>query len=258
MEAATPAPPPPPPASEGQSGRIDVGKVLGETFSIYGAQAATLLGTAAVIFVIVGLIQGLAAASGGLLLVLLGSVVAVVGSTLYGGFVVKLVDDVRDGRRDDTTGDLLRAASGFILPLIGNGILKGIAVAIGFVLLIVPGLFLLTIWAVTGPAIVAERRGAMEAFGRSRELVKGDGWPVFGVIVIVFIIGFVINMVAGAIGSGMGDAGSIILSIIASIIAAPITSLAAAVLFFDLGGGGPQAPPPAGEPIDVAPPTPGT
>src|SRR5205085_116663 len=177
--------------------RVDVGKVLSETFSIYGSQAAALLGSAAIVFLLVGVIQGLAAAGGGIGLLLLSSIVAVIGSTLYGGFVVKLVEDVRDGRRDDTTGDLFRSAAPFIGPLIGNGILKGIAVGIGFIALIVPGLILLTIWAVTGPAIVVERRGAIEAFGRSRELVKGDGWPVFGVIVVVFLIGLVISLLTG-------------------------------------------------------------
>lgn len=248
MEAATPAP---------RSNRVDVGRVLSETFSIYGDQVATLLGSAAVIFVGVGLVQGLAGASGSLILVLLASVLAIVASTLYGGFVVKLVEDVRDGRRDDSVGDLFRSAAGVVGSLVGNGILKGIAVAIGLILLVVPGLFLLTIWAVTGPAIVIERRGAIEAFGRSRELVKGEGFPVFGVIVIVFLIGALISIITGAIGGAMGDGGRIVFSIIGSIIAAPITALAAAVLFFDLGGGGPQAPPPVGEPAP-APPTPGT
>ena len=65
-----------------------------------------------------------------------------------------------------------------ILPLIGFGILFGIGVAIGFVLLIVPGLILLTFWSVGAPAIVVERLGAIDAFGRSWHLVRGDAWSV--------------------------------------------------------------------------------
>ena len=245
-------------APEPSSNRVDIGKVLSETFSIYGAQAGVLLGAAAVVFLVVGIAAGLAAASGSLVLSLLAAILGIVASTLYGGFVVKLVDDVRDGRRDDTVGDLFRSAAGVVGSLIGNGILKGIAVLIGLVLLIVPGLILLTIWAVTGPVIVVERKGVIDAFGRSRELVKGEGWTVFAVIVIVFVIKFVISQVAGAIG-GDSDAASIIFSTAGSIITAPITALASAVLYFDLvGGSPPQAPPPTGEPVDVAPPTPGT
>ena len=40
----------------------------------------------------------------------------------------------------------------------------------------------------TAPAIVVERRGAIEAFGRSYELVRGDGWTVLGVIVVALLI----------------------------------------------------------------------
>ena len=55
-------------------------------------------------------------------------------------------------------------------------------------LLIIPGLILLTIWAVFAPAIVIERIRVIDAFGRSRELVRGNGWPVFGVIIVAFLI----------------------------------------------------------------------
>ena len=41
------------------------------------------------------------------------------------------------------------------------------------------------------PAIVLEKRGAIESFGRSRELVRGHGWTVFGVILVSFVIEFV-------------------------------------------------------------------
>ena len=115
-------------------------------------------------------------------------VVAMIATTLYTGFVVTLVADVRDGRRDFTVGELLGDASHAIFALIVNGIMFAIAVAIGFVLLIIPGLFLLTIWAVVAPAIVVERRGPVEAFGRSHELVRGHGWTVFGAIVLAFLI----------------------------------------------------------------------
>jgi hypothetical protein len=222
---------------EAAQGRIDVGRVLGETFSIYGSQASVLLGIAGLIFAAVGAIQGLLAAAGGLFLVLGGAAVSLIGTTLYTGFVVKLVEDVRDGRRDFTVGELFSSATGAVAPLIGNGVLKGIAVAIGFVLLIVPGLILLTIWAVTAPVIVVERRGVIDAFGRSRDLVRGEGWSVFAVILIAYLINFAIGFAAGALGDASGDAGRYVLPVIGNIVVAPIIGLVAAVLFFDLGGG---------------------
>ena len=258
MEAAT-QPPAPPPAPGPSTKRVDVGRTISEAFRIYGENAAVLLATAAVVFVVAGLIQGILAAAGGILLALIGSIVVLVGVTLYTGFVVKLVEDVRDGRRDFTVGELLSSASQVLGALVGNSILRGIAVGIGLLLLIVPGLILLTIWAVTAPAIVIERRGAIEAFGRSRELVRGEGWSVFGVIVVAFVITFLISLVAGIIGAALGDAGQVIFSIIGNIIGAPISALVSAVLFFDLGGGSGVADPAARTPHpaeDAAPPPP--
>ena len=160
MEAAQqPAPAP--------AKRIGVGDVISETFSIYGQNVGALLGSAIVVFVVVGVIAGLLQ-TGGLILIMLGAIVQLAGYALYTGFVVELVSDVRDGRRDSTVGDLFEAARPAILPLIGFGILFGIAAGIGFFLFIVPGLFLVTIWAVGAPAIVVEDTGAIDAAnGRS-------------------------------------------------------------------------------------------
>ena len=133
---------------------------------------------------IAGLINGVCALSGSLVLVLLGGIVSLVAQVLYTGYVVKLVQDVRDGRLDQSMSELFSAAAPYIATLILNGILYGIAVAIGFFLLIVPGLILITIWAVVAPAIVVEDSGVIGAFGRSRELVRGKGWAVFFAILL--------------------------------------------------------------------------
>ena len=55
-------------------------------------------------------------------------------------------------------------------------------------LLVVPALYLLTMWAVLLPVVVVERPGAFDAFGRSRQLVRGNGWKVFGIILLLGLI----------------------------------------------------------------------
>jgi len=233
-------------AGEAHVDRIDVGKVLNETFSTYGSNVATLLGGAVVIFTIAAVLEGLARDSGGLILLLVAGLISLVAHALYTGFVVTLVHDVRDGRRDYSAGELMSSASHAIWPLIGAGILAGIGIVIGLVLLILPGLFLLTIWAVISPAIVVERVGVLGSFGRSHELVRGDGWPVFGALVVGFLITAVAGAVATAIGSGSA-AVLIILLIIVDVLTAPIPALIASILFFDLGGGTEVAAPAPGE-----------
>jgi uncharacterized protein UPF0259 len=217
--------------------RISVGDVINETFSIYGQQFGPLIGSAIALFVVVGIVAGLLYAAGGVILVLLGGIVQLVGRVLYVGFVVKLVEDVRDGRRDSSIGDLFSSAAPAILPLIGFSILAGIGVAIGLVLIIVPGLILLTFWSVGAPAIVAERVGVFDAFGRSWNLVKGNAWSVFGALVVVTLIWLAIQFVLVAIANPIGDGAILVANIIAGALTAPLFALAVSVMFFDLGGG---------------------
>jgi hypothetical protein len=218
--------------------QIGIGDVLNETFSIYGQNFAVLIGGALAVFVIVGLASGLLQHQGGLILGTLALIIELVGRAIFVGFVVKLVEDVRDGRRDHAVGDLFSSASDAIVPLIGFGILFGIGVGIGFLLLIIPGFFLLTMWSVGAPAIVVEKEGPIGAFGRSWKLVMGDGWRVFAVLVVVFLIVLAVSAVLAAIASGIsGEALNLIAAIIAGVITAPVYAIAVSVLFFDLGGG---------------------
>ncbi len=247
MEATT-SPSPPPPAAR----QLTVGGVIERAFALYRAHAGTLIPAAAVVFVVAGVIQGLLRDTDSALLSVLGSIVSLVASALFTGFVVTLVADVRDGKREFTVGELFSNASHAILPLIGFGILAAIGIGIGFILLIIPGLYLLTIWSVGSPAIVVERTGVFEAFGRSHELVKGNGWTVFGAIVTVFLILLVLGIAAAAIGFAIqGVALAAVFAVIFNVFVAPLVSLVASVLFFELGGGGAPAsatPPPAPAP----------
>jgi len=252
MEAAQP--PAPAPAK-----RIGVGDVVGETFSVYGRHIAPLLGSALVVFVVVGLVSGILQRAGGVLLLLLAMAVSLAGQALYTGFVVQLVRDVRDGRRDQTVGDLFSAAAPFILPLIGFGILFGIGAAIGFLLIVIPGLILVTFWSLGAPAIVVEGIGPIGAFGRSWRLVRGQAWQVFGVLVVVFVIVVVIQVVLAAIANpiGSGEVSTWIASIISGTVTAPIYAIAVTVMYFELAGEAAAPPPPASEPPPPPPPAAG-
>ncbi len=215
--------------------KLDVGGTISEAFSIYGAQAGVLLPIAFWLFLAVAIVNALVG-TGNLILLPLVLAVGTIAGTLYQGVVVNLVRDVKDGRRDASAGDLVNAAMPMVLPLIGAGLLSGIAIGIGTVLFIVPGLILLTIWAVIAPVIVVEHSGVMDSFGRSRELVRGNGWPVFGAIFIAFLIvligGLFFSAIAGSIANGA--LVRVVFSAIAATITAPVSALVAAVLYFRL------------------------
>lgn len=214
--------------------KLDIGATLSQVFSTYGQQAGVLLPLAFGLYLLVAIITGLFAGSFFLGLVAFG--VGVIAATLYQGMVVSLVRDVQDGSRDSSVGQLIEETWPVVLPLIGAGILAGIGIAIGLIILVVPGLILLTIWSVIAPVIVVERSGVIDAFGRSRALVKGNGWQVFGVIFVVFLITTIASIVLGLIGAGISDTFVMraLFSLIASTLTAPIAALAASTIYFNL------------------------
>jgi hypothetical protein len=249
------------------SGKLDVGRVFERIFEIYRGQFALLIGGALALFVPVALINGLLYEGGGFVLSVIANALALVASYLYQGMVVEAARDILDGRRDQTIGGLFSSAGQVVGPLLVAGILAGIAISIGFVLLIVPGLYLITIWAVIVPVIVIERTGALGSFGRSRQLVKGNGWQVFGVLVVLFVGAFVVQILIAAIIGGVSDSwfGFSLAVLLTSLLLIPLTALAAAVIFFELkalrgepvvdtGAGGPPPEPAAAEEA----PTPGS
>jgi hypothetical protein len=218
--------------------QIDASKVIGEAFNTYGKYFGQLIGGAVILIGLAGLINGILRTTDSVVLSVIGSIITLIATVLYTGYVVKLVQDVRDGRLDQSMSELFSAAAPYIGTLILNGILYGIAVFFGFLALVVPGLILITIWAVVAPSIVVENQGVIEAFGRSRELVRGNGWNVFFAIVLAFLILVGLYIVLAALGFGIGDdAGGVVGSVIANVIAAPVTALVSSILFFDLGGG---------------------
>lgn len=242
--------------------KLEVGDTLSEVFSTYGAHAGVLLPVAFWLFLVVAIVDGLVGSHLSLLPIVI--LVSTIAGTLYQGMVVGLVRDIQDGRRDSSVGELFGFAAPVLLPLIAAGLLSGIGIGIGMVLLIVPGLFLLTIWAVIAPAIVIERSPVFEAFGRSRQLVRGNGWPVFGVIIVAFLISLIGGIIFSSIAAGISDGPivRIVFSALASTITAPIGALVAGILYYRLlgieGGPGPvvgDAPLTSAEPPPPAPPS---
>jgi hypothetical protein len=215
--------------------RLDVGAVLRRVWSIYVDQANVLMPAAAVLFVFTGILSTLLVSSAPEL-ALFALLISLVATTLFTGMVVELVADVQDGRRDATPGRLLRAATPVFGQLVAVGIVAGLGVVIGLILLVVPGLILLTVWSVAAPVVVLERPPGLGALRRSRELVRGNGWQVFGV---VLLLGVLVALVAGGIeivAESAGTGAGIVARVVLGVLTAPISAVAAAVLYFELGG----------------------
>jgi len=225
--------------------------VIGEAWGIYKTHWRHLLTLSFVTYLIVAVIAALLAAVLTWVGVLIGLVLTLVAAFWLQAALVKAVEDVRDGRADMSFQETYAAAKPHLGSVIVAGILAGIAIAIGFVLLIAPGLFLLTIWAVIVPVIVLEGKSAGESFSRSRELVRGYGWGVLGVIVLTVLLLIGVEIVLGLILSPLADwLQGFLSNIVTGTLTAPVFAIVLTLLYFRLKA----AKEPAQEHVALTPP----
>lgn len=102
-----------------------------------------------------------------------------------------------------TVGSAIRRSFALLIPFIVATLLSNLLIALGFVMLLVPGCYLLGRLAPLGPVIVAEGAGPIDAIRRTFDLTRRRGWAVFGFIAIVFVAGtvliFAVSSVIGAV-----------------------------------------------------------
>ena len=229
---------------------MSIRAVLDEAWTLFTRFFLRFFVLALVVFAAVNLlfaliVEAISSDNGGraFWLAILGLATAVVGTTWLQGAFVYAVQDARDGSFDATLGEVFSRVSPSILPLLIAGLLAGLGIAAGLILLIVPGLFLMTIWAVIAPVIVLEQQPPLASFGRSRELVRGHGWTVFGIVIITGLLTGIASSILQAAFSFLPRFLEILVGgAIAQAIVAPFSAIALAITYFrlrDAHGGGP-------------------
>jgi hypothetical protein len=214
---------------------VRAGAVIGQSWAIYKAHWRHLLPIALVVYVVISLLSLLLVVLLGWVGAIASALVSLAGVFWLQGALVIAIDDVRDGRADLNIAQTLDRVLPRLNTLALAGVLAALGITIGFILLIVPGLFLLTIWLLIVPAIVLEGCGVFDSFGRSRELVRGYGWSVFGVIVLTVLILLGVEIVKSIVESVV-DAhwASVLIEIITSSATAPLLALSWTLTYFEL------------------------
>jgi len=209
--------------------------VIGEAWALYKRHWRHLLTFSFAVYVTVAVIGALLTAALTWLGAILAAFVSLVAVFWLQAALVKAVDDVRDGRADLSLGETFAAARAHLGAVVVAGILAAIGIVLGLILLIVPGLVLMTWWAVIVPAIVLENRRASESFTRSRELVRGYGWGVFGVIVLVLLLFIGFQIVLGLILTPLADwLQSFVSQIVSGTLTSPFIAVVLTLLYFRL------------------------
>jgi hypothetical protein len=162
--------------------------VLNEAWAMYRRHFQHFIVISFVIYLAVAVVTGLLSWAAGWPGAFIGFFLSLFGMFLLQAALVKAVQDVRDGRVDLDLQATIRAALPNVASVAVAGILAAIGIAVGLALIIVPGLILLTFWALIMPWIVVGGASAMEAFGQSWRTVRGYAWSVFGTLVLLFLI----------------------------------------------------------------------
>ncbi|MDQ3777466.1 MAG: hypothetical protein M3310_01155, partial [Actinomycetota bacterium] len=173
--------------------------VLGEAWATYKAHWRHLLAISLVVYLGVALLTLVLVAVLMWFGAIVGAIISLIAIFWVQGALVRAVDDIRDGRADLSLAETFAGVRPQLGSIIVAGLLAGLGIAVGLLLLVVPGLVLLTWWVLIIPVIVLEGTRAGAAFSRSRELVRGYGWSVFGVIVLTILLVIAFNIVLGLV-----------------------------------------------------------
>ncbi len=156
-------------------------------------------------------------------------VTAVIGAVITGMLVVVVSEDVL-GRRV-TAADVWRRIRPRVWPLLLAAAIAGILPYVGLLFLIIPGLILWALWALTTPALVLEGLGPFAALRRSAQLAGPALIRVWCVRTLSVLIGLLIQLLValpfGLIGALIVVAGD----------GEPGTTAAVAILALDVLGG---------------------
>lgn len=140
--------------------------------------------------------------------VLWSSLIDLVVSTLATGVLCLLAIDVAVGRRHGI-GDYLRQAGRQFLPLLVITLVLSIAIGIGAVLFILPGLYVMARYFPYVAATVFENRG-WQGIGRAEALTRGYRWPLVGTVVLFGMLTLaVVLFVVAPLGTLIGDVGAL-------------------------------------------------
>ena len=179
----------------GSDAKIDIGRVVSRGFEVLGRRALPFLLLTLLLGVLPTFLAYRAVTGDGAVFGYgIGWLVSMVCAYLLQATLVRSSILDLSGRDADIAGSL-KVAARLLLPMIGLAILTSIIVAIGFVLLIVPGIIAYIMLSVAVPVMVEERSGVFESMRRSRALTKGSRGRIFILVLLFLVAAIVVNMI---------------------------------------------------------------
>ena len=147
--------------------------------------------------------------------------------------------------RSVAAGERVGAGQAFVsgfeafTPLFFAVLIAAAGIALGFLALILPGVYLAVRWFFVPQAVVIDGARGSTALSRSSEVVQGFWWRTFGLVVVVnlavAIPALVLTSPFTAIATSTDEAvWALVGSIVAESVTAPFAALFSTLLFYDL------------------------
>ena len=189
---------------------IDIGGVISRGWALVMANMPVLVGATVLAWAIgigIGFIPILGWAAGVLL-----------GSVMHAGLFYMFIRRIRG--EEVQLGDLFAGFYNALLPLIIAGLLVSALTTVGFLLCILPGIYLAVWYVFVLPLVIDKKLDFWPAMEVSRQVVHKQWWSMFLLVLVMILI-----VCAGALACGVG-----------LIIAVPLVVAALSYVYEDLFG----------------------
>lgn len=205
--------------------RIQVGQLLKDTFTytppIYLPLLIFFLPSLIISLLTLGMTPGAAILTS--VIDLLGIVPFVTGAAIF--YVYQNLTN-----RGATIPDSMQAAGERFVQLVFLTFIVFVLLVAGFILLVVPGIYLSIRLSFVYYALMIENRSTFDSLSRSWQLTQGHWWKIFWAflaLIAIFIPAFIVFVIFAVIDPGGADIGGSLLSFLAS----PLISVYYVLLF---------------------------
>jgi hypothetical protein len=245
---------------------LGIGEILDAAIKVYRSRARTLMKAVFIVVAPVQLVSAIVTISlpnfstatdtntfgettidsasfvGAFAAILIVTVLGFLASQLATATSLKVVSNAYLDEEVDWRSSL-RFAFRRLRSLIWLFMLIGVLAGLGLLACLIPGIYLYYSWAVAVPVLLLEDKRGRKALKRSRELVKGRWWNVFGVVIVAAMLGFVVSGAFQAITLGVAvntdneiakAVASAVATIAASVLVTPFAAAVNAIVYFDL------------------------
>jgi hypothetical protein len=237
---------------------LSIGDILDRTFVLYRRYFPLFLGITAIPQVLLlawNLARTLAVSApaltvafgaGNLALTFVGLILTLIAYLFAQGGSVLAVSELYLGRPTSIGTSLKRVWNDFG-PLFGVIMLNGLVVGFGYLLLLIPGIYLTCRLLVCVPAALIENRGPRESLGRAFDLTRDNAGRAFVVVLLsvvltyaataLFVIPFTIATLTAAHDPNklrLYAALTQISTTVAGILVTPVALIATSIFYYDL------------------------